>query len=56
MDNTDMNLVSGIAAFEVGEFRHSLQLLQPLASRLTLLAHQTTPWFEREIPEPLAFH
>ena len=31
MDSTDMNLASGIAAFEAKEFRRSLQLLQPLA-------------------------
>ncbi len=31
MDNTDMDLVSGVAAFEAKEFRRSLQLLQPLA-------------------------
>lgn len=31
MDNTDMTLASGIAAFEAKEFRRSLQLLQPLA-------------------------
>jgi len=31
MDNADMDLASGIAAFEAKEFRRSLQLLQPLA-------------------------
>ena len=31
MDNAEMNLASGIAAFEAKEFRRSLQLLQPLA-------------------------
>lgn len=31
MDNTDMDLASGIAAFEAKEFRRSMQLLQPLA-------------------------
>ena len=31
MDNDEMNLTSGIAAFEAKEFRRSLQLLQPLA-------------------------
>ena len=31
MDNTDMDLASGIAAFEAKEFRRSRQLLQPLA-------------------------
>lgn len=31
MDSADMNLASGIAAFEAKEFRRSLQLLQPLA-------------------------
>lgn len=31
MDSSDMNLASGIAAFEAKEFRRSLQLLQPLA-------------------------
>jgi TPR repeat protein len=31
MDNTDMALASGIAAFEAKEFRRSVQLLQPLA-------------------------
>ena len=31
MDNAEMNLTSGIAAFEAKEFRRSLQLLQPLA-------------------------
>jgi TPR repeat protein len=31
MDNADMELASGIAAFEAKEFRRSLQLLQPLA-------------------------
>lgn len=31
MDDTDMNLASGISAFEAKEFRRSLQLLQPLA-------------------------
>ena len=31
MDNTDMDLASGIAAFEAKEFRRARQLLQPLA-------------------------
>ncbi len=31
MDNADMVLASGIAAFEAKEFRRALQLLQPLA-------------------------
>lgn len=31
MDNADMDLASGIAAFEAKEFRRSMQLLQPLA-------------------------
>lgn len=31
MDNANMDLASGIAAFEAKEFRRSLQLLQPLA-------------------------
>lgn len=31
MDDADMSLVSGIAAFEAKEFRRSRQLLQPLA-------------------------
>ena len=31
VDSADMNLASGIAAFEAKEFRRSLQLLQPLA-------------------------
>lgn len=31
VDNTDMDLASGIAAFEAKEFRRALQLLQPLA-------------------------
>jgi TPR repeat protein len=31
MDNADMELASGIAAFEAKEFRRSRQLLQPLA-------------------------
>ncbi|HSS63494.1 MAG TPA: tetratricopeptide repeat protein [Gammaproteobacteria bacterium] len=31
MDDADMDLASGIAAFESKEFRRSLQLLQPLA-------------------------
>jgi len=31
MDNAEMDLASGIAAFEAKEFRRSLQLLQPLA-------------------------
>lgn len=31
MDSADMNLASGIAAFEAKEFRRSMQLLQPLA-------------------------
>lgn len=31
MDKTDMELASGIAAFEAKEFRRSMQLLQPLA-------------------------
>ena len=31
MDNADMDLASGIAAFEAKEFRRSRQLLQPLA-------------------------
>ncbi len=33
MDNADMDLASGIAAFEAKEFRRSLQLLQPLAEK-----------------------
>lgn len=33
MDSADMNLASGIAAFEAKEFRRSLQLLQPLAEK-----------------------
>ena len=31
MDDADMGLASGIAAFEAKEFRRSMQLLQPLA-------------------------
>lgn len=31
MDSTDVDLASGIAAFEAKEFRRALQLLQPLA-------------------------
>ena len=31
MDNADMDLASGIAAFEAKEFRRARQLLQPLA-------------------------
>lgn len=33
MDRDDVELASGIAAFEAKEFRRSLQLLQPLAER-----------------------
>jgi len=33
MDNADMDLASGIAAFEAKEFRRSRQLLQPLAEQ-----------------------
>ncbi len=33
MDNADMDLASGIAAFEAKEFRRSMQLLQPLAEQ-----------------------
>jgi hypothetical protein len=31
MDNSEMDLVSGVAAFEAKEFRRARQLLQPLA-------------------------
>ena len=33
MNDADMNLASGVAAFEAKEFRRAFQLLAPLASR-----------------------
>ena len=33
MNDSDMNLVSGVAAFEAKEFRRAFQLLAPLAAR-----------------------